>query len=531
MARLFQTPIDLGKLELQNARIQNLSATSIGNISSPVSGQFVYDSTNNVLKYYNGTGWAPVGGVSTGSGAPGSAPTTVGALYLDTTNYVLYASKGTSSAADWVPALPYGTSGDMAALGSADSAGTSVKVSRADHVHRHTNADHGSVNLSALAAAAADISLGGYKITNVATPTSSSDAANKGYVDSAVVGIDWKPSVRVATTENLTTLSGFLTIDGVTLVDGNRVLVKNQETGADNGIYVAASGSWARSTDADSGTEVTASFAVFVEEGTTNADSGWTLTNNGTVTVGSTALVFTQFTGLGQITAGAGLTKTGNTLDVGTASSSRIVVNANDIDLASVSQTNTSGSATKTFVTGVTVDSYGRVTGQATADVQDATTSTKGIASFDSDTFSVTSGAVDVKSGGITNTQLANSSITVTGGTNISVSTSPVSLGGSTTIAITGEVAVTNGGTGASTAAGARANLGATTKVSGTNSAGTSTVINHALGQWVLVQLFDTTTGLQVEADVTNAATDGGTTTITFATSQSAGAYTYVIIG
>ena len=88
-----------------------------------------------------------------------------------------------------------------------------------------------------------------------------------------------------------------------------------------------------------------------------------------------------------------------------------------------------------------------------------------------------------------------------------------------------------NGGTGASTAAGARTNLGATTKVTGTTSAGTSTSVNHALGQWVHVQLFDSTTGAQVEADIANTSTSGGTTTITFATSQSAGAYTYVIIG
>jgi hypothetical protein len=164
------------------------------------------------------------------------------------------------------------------------------------------------------------IAMGTNKITGLGTPTDSTDAATKGYVDTAVVGIDWKASVRAATTSDLdisTDLENGDAVDGVTLTTGDRVLVKNQSTGSQNGIYiVSASGAASRSTDADSGTEVTANFAVFVEEGTVNADSGFTLTNNGAITIGTTALVFTQFTGLGQVTAGDGLTKTGNTLNV-----------------------------------------------------------------------------------------------------------------------------------------------------------------------------------------------------------------------
>jgi hypothetical protein len=164
------------------------------------------------------------------------------------------------------------------------------------------------------------IAMGTNKITGLGTPTDSTDAATKGYVDNAVVGIDWKASVRAATTSDITLSSDLENgdvVDGVTLVTGDRVLVKNQSTGSQNGIYVVkASGAPDRSTDADSGTEVTANFAVFVEEGTVNADSGFTLTNNGAITIGTTALVFTQFTGLGQVTAGDGLTKTGNTLNV-----------------------------------------------------------------------------------------------------------------------------------------------------------------------------------------------------------------------
>jgi hypothetical protein len=164
------------------------------------------------------------------------------------------------------------------------------------------------------------IAMGTNKITGLGTPTDATDAATKGYVDTAVVGIDWKASVRAATTANVTLASDLEngdTLDGVTLATGDRILVKNQSTGSQNGIYVVkASGAPDRSTDADTGAELTSNFAVFVEEGTANADQGYVLTNDGAITVGTTALTFTQFTGLGQIVAGDGLAKTGNTLNV-----------------------------------------------------------------------------------------------------------------------------------------------------------------------------------------------------------------------
>jgi hypothetical protein len=164
------------------------------------------------------------------------------------------------------------------------------------------------------------IAMGTNKITGLGTPTDAADAATKAYVDSAAQGIDWKASVRAATTGNITLASALEngdTLDGVTLATGDRVLVKNQSTGSENGIYVVkVSGAPDRSTDADTGAELTSNFAVFVEEGTTNADQGYVLTNDGAITVGTTALTFTQFTGLGQVVAGDGLAKTGNTLNV-----------------------------------------------------------------------------------------------------------------------------------------------------------------------------------------------------------------------
>jgi phage-related tail fiber protein len=153
-----------------------------------------------------------------------------------------------------------------------------------------------------------DQSLGGFKITSLGTPTSSTDAATKAYVDAAVNGLDWKASVRAATTANgalATAYENGDVIDGVTLATGDRILIKNQTTGSENGIYtVNASGAPTRATDADASAEVTAGLAVFVSEGTVNADTQWGLTTNDPITLGTTALTFAQI--------GAGTTYTGS---------------------------------------------------------------------------------------------------------------------------------------------------------------------------------------------------------------------------
>jgi hypothetical protein len=115
---------------------------------------------------------------------------------------------------------------------------------------------------------------------------------------------DWKESVRAATTANIT-LSGAQTIDGVSVIAGDRVLVKDQSTGADNGIYVCASGAWSRSTDADASAEVTANMAVPVEEGTANGDKIFILTTNNPITLGTTALTFTALSSGGGISDAA----------------------------------------------------------------------------------------------------------------------------------------------------------------------------------------------------------------------------------
>lgn len=194
------------------------------------------------------------------------------------------------------------------------------------------------------------------------------DLIPKSYVDGVAAGLDFKESVRVATTGAGTLATSFEngdTIDGVVLATGNRILIKDQATASENGIYtVNASGAPTRATDADASSEVTGGLTVWVNEGTTNADTAWTLTTNDAITLGSTNLTFTQTSGLGQITAGAGLTKTGNTLDIATAASTRITINADSIDLG---QPTIGGSGSGSNFTKVNVDVYGRISSTATA--------------------------------------------------------------------------------------------------------------------------------------------------------------------
>lgn len=292
--------------------------------------------------------------------------------------------------------------------------------------------------LDQMAAPTASVALNNQTITGLANPVNDQDAATKAYVDAARAGLDVKKSVRAASTANIATLSGLLTIDGVVLVAGDRVLVKDQTTGSANGIYVVSATAWSRSLDADgsnisSGTEVSPGMFTFVEEGTINADSAWVLTNNGAVTVGTTALTFAQFSGAGQITAGAGMTKSGNTLDVGTASSGRIVVNADNIDLATLSQTNTTGTDGISFVQSQSVDSYGRTTGTVTANIRAASTTQTGIVQLN-DTTSSTSTTVAATANSVkvawdlANAALARSGGTMTGKLNlVSATTSLVS--------------------------------------------------------------------------------------------------------
>lgn len=223
---------------------------------------------------------------------------------------------------------------------------TAAKISDFDTQVRTSRLDQ-------MAAPTAPVSMNSQNLTGLADPVNAQDAATKNYVDLTVQGLDPKQSVKAATVANVASLSGTMTIDGVALVAGDRVLVKDQTTTTANGIYVVAAGAWSRSLDADSWAELPGAY-VFAEAGTANADMGFVCTVEADGTLGTTPITFQQFSGAGQISAGAGLTKTGNTIDVvGTAG--RIVANADSIDLAS-------GIVSAGTYKSVTVDTYGRVT-------------------------------------------------------------------------------------------------------------------------------------------------------------------------
>lgn len=145
-------------------------------------------------------------------------------------------------------------------------------------------------------------------------PTNAADIANKQYVDQIAAGLSVKAPVLVATTGNIT-LSGLLSIDGVTVAAGDRVLVKNQTASAENGIYVAAAGAWSRATDMATWAQVPGAFC-FVQEGTTQADNGYVCTSNKGGTINVTPITWVQFNGLASYNAGTGLSLIGNTFSI-----------------------------------------------------------------------------------------------------------------------------------------------------------------------------------------------------------------------
>ena len=191
--------------------------------------------------------------------------------------------------------------------------------------------------LDQMTAPSAAVSFNSQKITNLADPTADADAANKGYVDGVAQGLDVKDSVVATTTANGTLSTAFAngqSIDGVTLQTGDRILLKNQTTASQNGIYnVNASGAPSRATDMGTGSNAAGAF-VFVEQGTVNAENGFTCTSDtGSAVVGTNNLTFAQFSGAGQIIAGNGIAKDGNRLDVDLKSGGGLAIESGKIAL------------------------------------------------------------------------------------------------------------------------------------------------------------------------------------------------------
>ena len=320
MAQKFLTNLNLNQNQLINATFEVLA-------SDPGSGNFegrlIYNSTTDTIKVYANAAWRSLPHTIVSGGGAGIAE----ALTVSESNgtVTLTLNVADTDSAGLLPAAMWNM------LTDATSDATASKLVKRD----------ASGN------------------AKVATPTDAAHIATKGYVDAARQGLDVKQSVRAATVGAINIsadLEAGDLIDGVTLVAGDRVLVKDQSTATENGIYVAvASGAASRSSDAngtaDTG-ELKPGTFTFVEEGTVNSDKGFVVSTNGTITIGSTSIAWTQFSGAGSFTAGDGLSQSGNTINVN-VTSNRTAITADAIDISANYVGQSSITTLGTITTGV----------------------------------------------------------------------------------------------------------------------------------------------------------------------------------
>lgn len=401
-AKKILVPFDFTQNEIQNAVLQVLAAAP----STPVSGQVYYNSTSGRMEFRgasawidptaraNHTGtqaWSTITGTPTtlaGYGITDAQPAsaqltslaalaTVGLIVRTAANTVAARSLASSTpAATWTNAdgvagnpslaianaVAAGNSGlmtgadktklDGIAAGATANATDAQLRDRATHTGTQLAATISDFNtavqtnrLDQLAAPTAPVSLNTQRITNLGAPTAASDAATRQYVDDAVAGLSWKNEVRVATAAPGTLATSFAngqTVDGIALVTGDRILIKDQATASENGFYIVnASGAPTRAPDADIGAEISGA-AVFVVSGTANGGTRWILNTTGTIAVGTTALSFVQFGGGNVYTAGNGLTLSGNDFNVGAGTGITVQADTVSIDTAIVARKATS---------------------------------------------------------------------------------------------------------------------------------------------------------------------------------------------
>ena len=346
----FYSPIDMGFLEIVQFRTQNSGtqpyAAAVGN-----KGAFWMDTSNNLLKWSDGTTWQAIHPASTSASSTvvlrDSAGNFSTAGTITAPNFTGLASKATQlntqqnfsiTGKATAAAIAFDGTGAVAlnitglSVDPNDINLTQDYILIGNALGKAVASSKSSIKLNELGAPIGPVSFNGQVITNVADPVAGTDAANRQFVESFAQGLDPKASCRVATTADLggtyssvtKTMTGpaaALVIDGVTMAVGNRVLVKNETTGggaSENGIYtVTNAGSYGtawvltRAVDFDTSADASPGSFTFIEEGTVNKDTGWVMTADAPVALDTTLLNWTQFSGAGSYTAGRGIVQSG----------------------------------------------------------------------------------------------------------------------------------------------------------------------------------------------------------------------------